>query len=282
MIKETLDALIKRNKEELARLPPDPLPEWKEGWSAIMNALIRSATFKPIEKGTREVIIENEIASQAGYKITFSGPELDENDRDVYLEATRLYSGIVPGSIYKTSIRNFLKGINRTATGENATRLKDSLIRIAQTNVTIIFDTIKYQGRYAGGILNVLILDGKESTCEDSISFAMPPALLRHFHKDFTKIPMDKRLLLKGQASQLAKWLHGYIYSHKTPYPITISKFKELCGSKTSNINSFKYQLKKSLELLKQNGDIINWKIEQDIVYIFRTKESENQRFLEF
>ncbi len=273
-------------KNIIDTLPEDPLPNWGEGMSAIMNALARSSTFSPVEKGERNVIgsrLPVKISSQNGYDITFSGPQLDEADRDVYLQITKIYSGITPGLSCKISVRDFLKGIKRNVGTSDRTWLIESLKRLAEVRLNIKASAARFDTGTIG-ILNFRARDENENGENNGlISFSIPSEFIGYFLKEYTKIPLDKRLALKGSGSQLAKWLHSYIYSHSTPFPIKVKTLKELSDSKISNINIFRYSLKKALELLKNNNDIVDWKIEKgnDLVFIYRKKEDVYQQYLQ-
>jgi hypothetical protein len=271
-------------RQELASAPPDPYPHWGDGMSAILNALARSATFSPIEKGARGSVINYVIPAQAGYEIIFTGEQLDEGDRDLYLNLTRLYTGINPGSSCNVSIRTLLKGI-RSYGKPNREWLFNSLKRLADIKVDIKFDTPRFSGFYKGYIFSILAIAEKdEGDTGGSIVFSIPPEFMRIFimSKDYTKIPINKRLTLKGPGSQLAKWLHSYLYSHKTPFPVKVETIKKLSGSQTKELRDFRAKLKHALDLLEKNGDITAWEIEAttDLVHMFRDNKDKNQLYI--
>jgi hypothetical protein len=228
-----LEEYLAQLQQNIETIPPDPFPQWGEGMSAILNALARSATFAPIEKGTRTTIVNYAVPSQAGYEIVLAGEQLDEGDRDVYLSLTRLYMGVTPGNSCAVSIRTLLGSI-RSYGKPNREWLFDSLRRLADIKIDIKFDTSRFSGFYKGYIFSILAISEKDDNSSGgSIVFSIPPEFVRIFmqSKDYTKIPLTKRLALKGPGSQLAKWLHSYIYSHKAPFPIKVETIKNLSSA---------------------------------------------------
>jgi hypothetical protein len=275
-----LEEYLNHLKQESASAPPSPYPQWGDGMSAILNALARSATFSPIEKGTRRVVVDCVVSAQAGYEIVFTGEQLDESDRDLYLNLTRLYMGVIPGNSCSVSIRALLNGI-RSYGKPNREWLFNSLRRLADIKVDIKFDTPRFSGFYKGYIFSILAIAEKDKDKDNtngSIVFSIPPEFVRIFIRDYTKIPINKRLSLKGPASQLAKWLHSYIYSHKMPFPVKVETIKKLSGSQIKELRDFRVKLKRALDLLKKNGDITAWEIEltTDLVHMFRNDKDKN------
>lgn len=289
MCAENIHQQLERLREEAIKAPPEPLPEWGEGMSAILNALARSATFLPLEKGKRETLINQQIPSQSNYKIIFTGEQMDEADRDVYLSLTRYYTGITPGSSCSIPTKTLLTSVRpKGYGGRNREWLYSVLQRLGKIHLHISFQTPRYQGFYSGNIFNILAISDREHEENGLISFSIPPDFVRIFlvSQDYTKIPMEKRLALQGPGSQRAKWLHSMIYSHKGPYQRRLQGLYEDSSGKGA-LRNFKVSLKKALDVLLKNGDIVKWEIEpnkngEDIVRIWKTDEELSQLFFPF
>jgi hypothetical protein len=270
--------------------------------SAILNAFARSSTFKPLEKGGRKQLENQPIASQKGYEIIISGPELDEADRDVYLQCLKFYSttrgapGTRPNDIKTIFTSEFLKAIKRSVSKNDADWLKASLRRLSQVNVYIKFNASNIRGEYSGSLI-----DYKSETHtnqQEEISFSIKSNFIEKLHEEYTRVSMEDRLSLKNITDeelsligkkpipvQLAKWLHTYILSHRKPYPIKIKTLKEFSGS-AGNLNSFRYRLKIAMNLLKVKGHIAEYKIEkkrnrdEDLIYIYRNNKDIDQHYI--
>jgi hypothetical protein len=273
MSHEDIFAQLQRLRRENDRmnLSPLPLPSWGEGMSAIMNALARSAAFAPIKKGQRDNLLRERINSLTGYEVFLTGEETDEADRDVYLNAVRRYSNIVPGTPCRVSIRSFLDDIGRSYGKPNREWLFQSLKRLANLRLEIQFNLPTVKGFYAGSIFNILAVDDEEGQ-DGILSFSIPSDFIRFFMKDYTKIPMKKRLALVGEGSQMAKRLQTFVYSHDAPYPMKLETLQPLLGAKGTPV-SFRRSLSRALDLLKKAGDLKEWSIKEGMLHMRKEKE---------
>jgi TrfA protein len=88
--------------------------------------------------------------------------------------------------------------------------------------------------------------------------------------ESYTLIDWDKRLNLKGK--DLARWLQLYLATHAKPFPVKVDTLRELSGSRTKALRSFRGQLRLALDALISNHDIEQWWIAQqtDLVTVER------------
>jgi hypothetical protein len=268
---ETVQSIMAKCSEHFSQ--EKPLPEWPEGTAALMNALIRSEVFSPLEKvKARERLCDAPLVSQSNYTVIYTGIPLDQGDADVFLQIISLHSGVIPGSPIRLSIRPFLQKIGRAYGTRNRDWMIESLERLSSAYFKIKFSTNTYVGEYSGGILDVEFLHDANSEKSDlKIMVTIPAQFFNRFLHDYSKLPMRKRLALKGRSSQLAKWLHSYYASHREPYPVSVDFLRRLSGSKIRDLFVFRHQLKLALQLLKDNSDIASWSVEDnDLVRVVR------------
>jgi hypothetical protein len=277
MNQEDIFAQLERLKRETQHInfPPSLLPSWGDGMSAIMNALARSAAFAPIKKGQRDNLLREKVHSLAGYEVFLTGEETDEADRDVYLNAIRLYSNVVPGTPCRVSVRSFLSDIGRSYGKPNREWLLQSLKRLANLRLEIQFNLPMVRGFYAGSIFNILALSDEKSQ-EGILSFSIPPDFIQFFMKDYTKIPMQRRLALVGEGSQMAKRIQTFVYSHDSPYPMKLETLQPLFGAK-GTLASFRKCLSRALNLLVKMGDLEEWSIKRGVLYMRRPPKKVSQ-----
>jgi hypothetical protein len=169
------------------------------------------------------------------------------------------------------SVRSFLSDIGRSYGKPNREWLFQSLKRLANLRLEIQFNLPTVRGFYAGSIFNILALSDEENQ-EGILSFSIPPEFIRFFMKDYTKIPMKKRLALVGEGSQMAKRIQTFIYTHDSPYPMKLETLQPLLGTK-STLNNFKKVLPRALNLLKKAGDLEEWCIKGGTLHMRRPKE---------
>ena len=70
----------------------------------------------------------------------------------------------------------------------------------------------------------------------------------------------------------MAKWLHLWIEGNAEQYAHKVDTIREKCGSRDKTLKSFRQNLRKSLDLLKDVGIITDWRIDAatDLVHIDR------------
>ena len=90
------------------------------------------------------------------------------------------------------------------------------------------------------------------------------------------------RMALSGQP--LAQWVHGFYATHAKPYPISVAKLHQLCGSETEEMWKFKQLLARALESVgqacEQHGQAFHGEIREDLVYVDRQPSRSQQKHL--
>jgi hypothetical protein len=252
----------------------EKMPIWDDDKRTITNAIARSAVFSVAERGSREEYNAYKVPAPSNYEITvIAGHSLTEADRDVYLQVIHYFRGLKPNDIVSVNIKDFLASIKRIDGKESRNWLWNALRAMASTTLEII---IKYpDGSTIKFIGSLLTLVSKEKDGLQEIRMSLPLDALRLYNEDtHTVLFMSRRLALKGSGSQLAKSLQVKILSHKQPFPMKIEKLMEQCGSKFSNVRFFKAKLKKALNLLIDNKDIVSYNISKEgMVYIYRQEQ---------
>jgi len=89
-------------------------------------------------------------------------------------------------------------------------------------------------------------------------------------------------MALSGQP--LAQWVHGFYATHAKPYPISVAKLHQLCGSETEEMWKFKQLLARALESVgqacEQHGQAFHGEIREDLVYVDRQPSRSQQKHL--
>jgi hypothetical protein len=79
---------------------------------------------------------------------------------------------------------------------------------------------------------------------------------------DYTRIDWEIR---RGLGMDLAKWLHGYIASHRAttqnPHRLGLKRLRELCGSETDELWKFRQQVRDAMQELQAAGVVTAWRI---------------------
>lgn len=164
-----------------------------------------------------------DIKGLGSYAIHFDGPRLSMNDKRVFEAVARLAkaSSHDLNEMLDTSLREIAVRMGWSATGgRSLTWVWDSLVRLNESSIEFrLPDGIPREGR--------LIESATKSPRGVHIRFD-PGFILPAFgiDKQF-KINTDRRATL---TSPLAQWLHDFISTHSTAYPLTFAPLRELCG----------------------------------------------------
>jgi hypothetical protein len=152
-------------------------------------------------------------------------------------------------------------------------RLRECINRLTATSVTVKLDSPLASGR-KGGFANSLVR--KFAWDEEAIRGSsqrwkvwLEKDIIRLFDDNsFTKIDWEQRLRLPP----LAKWLHQFYFTHSEPYAVKVATIKTLCGSRIAELNKFRYKLKESLTLLKEEGFLLAFAVDPrtDLVSVKR------------
>lgn len=251
------------------------LPVWAEGARGVPNGMLRSALFGAVKKGPRRYMEREEIHSLEGVRILYTGAKLDQGDLDVWEVVLHLARMLPLGREIRITAYQLLKLLGKTDTGTNREILDRRLSRMKATGVDV------YLGRqgYEGSLIDEVYRD--KDTQEYVIR--LNPKLRSLFDKDqWTAVDWGVRMELSGLP--LAQWLHGFYATHAKPYPISVEKLHQLCGSEAEEPRKFKQLLIRALEAVslasEKHGQFFSAEIKGNLVYVERQPSKSQQKHL--
>ena len=246
----------------------EAMPVWDDDKRAITNSIARSSVFAVVEKGTKTALVEQRVPAPSNYEIIVTGEQLNEADRDVYLQAIHYFRGCKPNEEIRVNPRDFLLSIGRQDGMENRKWLWNAVKKMAKTLLEITISLPDERKiKFVGSLL--AIATEETNGISDEIRMRLPLDALRLYNADSkTLVSMGRRLSLKGPGSLLAKSLQSKIYSHRAPFPMKIETIMEQCGVKDKHKSGRKRALLKALNLLKENGDLESFEITDDDILI--------------
>jgi hypothetical protein len=245
------------------------LPFWPDTTRAIPNSFSRSALFTVRNnKMLRQQYKNLSVFAFGQQEMVYTGEELRQDDADVLLQihhfarCQNVREAIVfrPADIFRA-----LKWGNN---GENYERLRNIIDRMKATSLKVsdgkevfggsLIRKFIYRPDEVGNITNPNVLlairDGKWLIW-------LEPEIVNLFDgNDFTLLDWELRLSLKP----LGKWLHAYYRGHAKPFPVTLEKLRDACGSTTSDLSEFKRSLIKSLDDLVTGCFLESYEFEKD------------------
>ena len=268
---ERLGAVIKDTPQRSEPEPPSSakiiqFPLFPEATRPVSNDMARSALFSCIQGKDRRFIKDALLATVDGVEIRFTGEQLNQDDHDLLMQLIFMAREKPVGAWVTMPAHTILKALGRQVGGKQHRDLRADIFRLAAGTVSIRIarDRIEVTGHH---------LLAKAAQHEDSRYWVYrldPDLAFLYGGESYTLIDWDKRLNLKGK--DLARWLQLYLATHAKPFPVKVDTLRELSGSRTKALRSFRGQLRLALDALISNHDIEQWWIAQqtDLVTVER------------
>ncbi len=233
----------------------------------VSNATVRAALFAAVQGENREFFNKVTLASQSGIEIIFTGQQLNQDDHDVFMQLVYMANYKPLGGDISVPANAILAELGRGNGKSQHEQLKNEIHRLVTGTVNIKFNGINFIGH----LIDYAVQDEKLLPQKRHWTYQLNPRIAALFGRSqYTQIDWEQRKQLKQK--ELARWLHSYIASHSTPFPVSVEFLRNISGSKTRELWKFRENLKKALEALLEIGFITNWHIdkETDLVTIER------------
>ena len=187
--------------------------------------------------------------------LRYTGWRLDQADLDVWLAALHLAREHHLGTRVSVTINEMLRTIGRPTDGRSHDWFKSAIRRLTACAVEITRQRRTYWGS--------LIEKGCRDEATGAFVIVLNPELAVLFEDDdYTRIEWEIR---RGLGMDLAKWLHGYIASHrateKNPHRIGLERLQALCGSDRGRLRNFRDDVRKAMAQLQAAGVVTAWRI---------------------
>lgn len=231
------------------------LPLWPEELRACPSCVLRSALFGVVQRGRRKALEGEILATWEGVTIRYTGWRLDQGDLDVWLAALHLAREHNLGVRVPVTINEMLRTTGRSTAGSFYEWFKSAIRRLTACAVEITAGRKTFGGPLIEGF------ERDEVTGEHVLYLS--PRLAELFEDgDYTRIDWETR---RDLGMDLAKWLHGYIASHRAttqnPHRLGLERLRTLCGSETDELWKFRQQIREAMQELQAAGVVTAWRI---------------------
>jgi hypothetical protein len=232
--------------------------------------VLRSALFRVIERGQRKALQRTVLAAWPGVTIRYTGVELDQSDLDVWLTVLHIAREQALGVQVPVTAYQLLKMLGKRVGKSGYEWLKVATARLVAGGVEITVGT----RTYCGSLIERFTRDEETG----HYVLMLNPALVMLFEDDaFTRLEWEQR---QGLSKDLAKWLHGYLLSHrataKHPHRISLERLRELCGSDREDLRFFRRDVRESMEELQAASVVTTWRVtENDALEVVRPRKRQ-------
>lgn len=244
------------------------LPLWQERVRALPNMLARSALFN-IGLASKRRHFHNEIiASSEDTTIRYRGEELRQRDQDVFLQIVHLARGKDPSAGVSFSAYGMLKELGWGDSAVAYNRLRDSIDRLKVNSLKIEFNLEGRQVGFSGSLIRKVSWDeqgASQGKARTMWTVWLEREIVVLFAQNtYSELEWAMRTRLR---TEMAKWLMSYIVVSNRDHPIAVPQVKELSGSQSGSMTSFRQQLRKAFKELEEVG-FCAAKVERDFIYL--------------
>ena len=252
-------------------LPDDiklQLPVWADSLRVLPNEVVRSALFNVGNRNQPRRNLENEkIATLGDGCITYTGKELRQDDELVWLNILNAIRKHHLGECVEFLPYSFLREIGWPTNGGAAERLRNCLLRMSVTGLTV-------SSKRIGMAINVSLIrkflwrDEYTGKLYKHWKVWLEPEIILLFELNYLTY-LDWQIR-KKLPTGIATRLYGYWSSHRKPFPEGILRLMIVCGTKMP-VKHFKEQLKEALVVMEAVGFLSYWEISpNDVVKVQR------------
>lgn len=228
----------------------DQLPLWADEVRAQPNEACRAALFTVRRARKRKVFLDESIFVVGDGAISYTGIELRaENDELVWLQILHYAKRMPLGRWVEFTPYQLCQDIGWTPSGPNYKLLRDCLLRLKATALTIKSKRLK------SGLALSLIGDflWRDENGKPRTKYAVQvPTEIREWFGDnnFTRLNWE----IYRTLPPVARRLYDYAASHRDPYALKAETVFQLCGSDAESFKNFRIVLRRAVKSLNESG----------------------------
>lgn len=240
------------NQFQLALLFPETLGS-RDDLRHIPNDYARSSLFTARNKSQkRKTLMHEKLFHYNEFvSILYTGIELRaEDDEIVWLQILNYGQTVPLGEPFEFGIKDLVRDVNWAKNGRNYDRARECISRL-KANEVLALNTKAY------GKSGAVSLIGNYTTANDSEGkptqyrvWIDPNLIVMFAGNTFT----SHTWAVYRQLSPVSRRLTDYIESHKHPFPLSLEKFRKMCGSIDASNTSWRQTVKKACAEVQKAG----------------------------
>lgn len=237
---------------QLALLFPENLG-LRDDLRHIPNDYARSSLFTARNKNQeRRVLMHEKLFHYNEFvSILYTGIELRaEDDEIVWLQILNYGQTVPLGEPFEFSIKDLVREVNWSKSGRNYDRARECISRL-KANEVLALNSKAY------GKSGAVSLISNYTTANDGVGkptqyrvWIDPKLIVMFAGNTFTSHTWS----VYRKLSPVSRRLTDYIESHKHPFPLSLEKLRQMCGSVDASITSWRQTVKRACSEVQKAG----------------------------
>ncbi|MDF0606771.1 plasmid replication initiator TrfA [Neisseriaceae bacterium TC5R-5] len=175
--------------------------------------------------------------------ILYTGIELRaEDDELVWLQILSYGQSVALGAPFEFSVKDLVRDVNWSKSGRNYDRARECITRLKANEVLALNSKAYGKSGAISLIQNYTVVNDSEGKPTQYRVWIDPNLIVLFAGNTFTSHSWE----IYRDLSPVARRLADYIESHKHPFPLTLAKFRQMCGSSDSNTASWRQTVKRA------------------------------------
>lgn len=228
----------------------------------IPNDYARSSIFTARNKraARRNFLHEKLFHYNEFVTILYTGIELRaEDDEIIWLQILNYGQRVPLGDSFEFSIKDLVSDVGWHKNGRYYDKARECISRLKANEVLALNSKAYGKSGAISLIQNYEVINDAEGTPTEYRVWIDKNLILLFAGNTFTSHAWE----MYRELSPVARRLADYIESHKHPYPLSLDKFQQMCGSTDASITSWRQTVKKAcIEVMEKkvavNAGLVN------------------------
>ena len=242
----------------------------REDLRHIPNDYARSSIFTARNKraARRNFLHEKLFHYNEFVTILYTGIELRaEDDEIIWLQILNYGQRVPLGDSFEFSIKDLVSDVGWHKNGRYYDKARECISRLKANEVLALNSKAYGKSGAISLIQNYEVINDAEGTPTEYRVWIDKNLILLFAGNTFTSHAWE----MYRELSPVARRMADYIESHKHPYPLSLEKFQQMCGSTDASITSWRQTVKKACIEVMQKKVAVNASLVNDQIITQRS-----------
>jgi hypothetical protein len=219
----------------------------------IPNDYARSSLFTARnKKAPRKSLVHEKLFHYNEHvSILYTGIELRaEDDEIVWLQILNYGKAVSLGEPFEFSVKDLVRDVNWSKSGRNYDRVRECISRLKANEVLALNNKAYGKSGAISLIQKYEVINDADGSPTQYRVWINPNLILLFAGNTFTSHNWE----VYRDLSPVARRLADYIESHKHPFPLSLEKFRQMCGSIDAKTFSWRQTVRKACSEVQTAG----------------------------